>query len=337
MKTRFLLLLLLLCKLSIAQVLVDPCLHTLGCQNSVRNGVVHSKLSILTTKQKYNLLVGAGDTTTGQIDTTFSGTVNLKLLSGPGTFVGPANQSFSKYCYLDLKFFTAGSYELEVEVVGVGKDTMPLTVYADDFTAMCVSHVSGCVSGGGNKILLQGPGVIIVDVMFPFNVLVVNSTSGKIDVTYAGVVTLTKISGAGNFDGNLSLYGEQRISFNDLSFDQVGIYEVEVDVENIGKDTVTLVAEASNEMKELDPKKFKLFPNPTAGSVTIQLDDKALFISQINVLNVLGEQVKSFDVYKEVYSTDNLSVDLNSLAEGTYFINVMSNDKSFYSSIILVK
>ena len=337
MKTRFLLLLFFVCELSIAQVLLDPCLYSLGCQHSVRNGVVHSKLSLLTTKQKYNLLVGAGDTVSGQIDTTFSGTVNLKLISGPGTFVGSANQLFSKYCYLDLKFFTAGSYELEIEIVGVGKDTIPLAVSADDFTAMCANHASGCVSGGGDKILLQGPNVIIVDVMFPFNVLVVNSTSGKIDVTYAGVVTLKKISGAGDLEGNLSLYGEQRISFTDLSFNQIGIYEIEVEVQNIGKDTVTIVAEASNGVKDLDTKKFKIFPNPTAGIATIQLDDKALYISQINVLNILGKKVRTFDVYKEASGSDNFSIDLTSLSEGTYFIDVMSSDRSFYSTVILVK
>ncbi len=332
---RFLILLLFLCEFSIAQVLVNPCSNLPGCQNSVRNGVIHSDLKILTTKQKYNLLVGAGDTISGQIDTTFSGIVNLTLISGPGTFVGSANRYFSKYTYLDLKFFVAGEYELEIEIVGVGKENIKFVVSNDDFTAMCNTHSQGCVSGGGNKILLQGPNVIIVDVMFPFNVLVVNS-EGKIDVTYAGVVTLSKISGPGNFLGNLSLYGEQRISFKDLSFDQVGLYTLEVDVENIGKDTVELTAEESSSVYAYELGKVRIYPNPSSGIVSIQLSNESVFISSINVFNALGENVKSMEVNSAI-SSGSFQVDLNALSEGTYWVNIVSKEQSYNTSLVVIK
>lgn len=319
-----------------AQVLVNPCLSFPGCQASVRNGVVHSKLSLLTANQKYNLLVGAGDTTTQQIDSTFSGTVNLSLLSGPGTFVGAFNKSFSKYAYMDMKFFVGGDYELEIDIPGVGKDTMILSVVVDDFSAMCANHPQGCVSGGGTKIKMQGPNVIIVDVMFPFNVMVVNS-DGKIDITYAGVVTLSKLTGAGNLNGNLSLYGEQRISFNDLTFDQIGSYQVVVDVEHVGKDTVIMVATAGNSIKYLEENTCVVYPNPSSGITSIKIGDKPQFVYQINVVNVLGEVVKTFDLNRNVSSTEMIDLDLSALVQGTYYIDLKCQQFNIHSSVVLLK
>ena len=91
------------------------------------------------------------------------------------------------------------------------------------------------------------------------------------------------------------------------------------------------------DVRGISDQKFKIFPNPTTGIATIQLNDKALYISRINVLNILGEKVRSFDVYKEASGSDNFSIDLTSLSEGTYFIDVMSSDRAFYSTVILVK
>ncbi|MFZ9956480.1 MAG: T9SS type A sorting domain-containing protein [Flavobacteriales bacterium] len=335
MKARIFLLIFFIARMGYSQVLENPCINFPGCQSTIRNGVVHSNLSILTTKQKYNLLVGAGDTISGQIDTTFTGTVNLTLLSGPGTFVGSANKYFLKYTYLDLKFYTPGNYKLEIEIVGVGKDVIDFIVYDDDFTAMCNDYSKGCVSGGGSKILLKGPNVIIVDVMFPFNVLVLNP-EGKIDITYAGVVTLKKLSGPGNFTGNLSLYGEQRVSFNDLKFDQVGLYTVEVDVENIGKDTAELKAEADNSIKTLTAGKATTYPNPTSGTASIKLPSESEYINTINVFNALGEKVKSIPVNLEIGS-GSFQVDLNSLSEGSYWMAIISQEHSYYASLVVLK
>lgn len=326
----------LACHLVGAQVLLNPCTSLPGCQSSVRNGVVHSKLTLLTANQKYNLLVGAGDTLNNQIDTTFSGSVDLKLVSGPGTFVGAANKSFSKYTYMDMKFFNAGDYELEIDIPGVGKDTIFFAVSVDDFTEMCVNNPQGCVSGGGTKIKMQGPNVIVVDVMFPFNVMVVNA-QGKIDITYAGVVTLSKLSGAGNFNGNLSLYGEQRISFNDLSFDQIGNYEVVVDVEHVGVDTVTLVVIAGNSVKYLEDRNCLVYPNPSTGRTSVLFGDSPQYVGAINVLDVLGETVKSFELNRTVDAKQIVDLDLSDLLQGTYFIDIKCQQFNIYSSVVLLK
>jgi len=336
MRIKFLLFTILACQMAIAQVLVNPCLGLPGCQSSVRNGVVHSNFSILTANQKYNLLVGAGDTLAQQIDTTFSGSVNLTLISGPGTFVGPANKSFSKYTFMDMKFFNAGDYQLEIDIPGVGKDTMLFSVYVDDYAKMCNDYPKGCVSGGGTKIHLQGPNVIVVDVMFPFNVMVL-TPDGKIDNTYAGVVTLTKISGSGNLLGNLSLYGEKRISFNDLSFDQAGTYEVKVDVENIGSDTVNFVVTLSNGIHEAGLEPVMIFPNPSSGNASFYNKGESIFISQIDVLNILGEKVETISVNRLVQSREIFQLDLNQLNSGTYYMVIQSFDKRFSSSLILIK
>jgi len=80
---------------------------------------------------------------------------------------------------------------------------------------------------------------------------------------------------------------------------------------------------------ELQAENVKVFPNPSAGliNVNIQSDVK---VSQINVVNVVGQVVYT----EQVPQTQN-TIQLNELPEGIYFVQVISKDTKIVKRIVL--
>ena len=66
---------------------------------------------------------------------------------------------------------------------------------------------------------------------------------------------------------------------------------------------------------------FNIFPNPSVGIVNIS--SSSTNINQVNVINLIGEVVKS---YQNTTSNQNISLNLNFLSKGSYFLEVRNND-----------
>jgi hypothetical protein len=68
---------------------------------------------------------------------------------------------------------------------------------------------------------------------------------------------------------------------------------------------------------------FAVYPNPSNGSMVIELSDN---ISG----SVIIQDVSGKNVYSAFFNSDKIQIDLgNQLADGTYFIRIVSEDDSY--------
>jgi hypothetical protein len=63
-----------------------------------------------------------------------------------------------------------------------------------------------------------------------------------------------------------------------------------------------------------------VYPNPTSGAISLELMSKKAGVAGINVVNILGQSVMSFERAVEA-GVNTLNADLN-VANGTYFVEV---------------
>lgn len=71
---------------------------------------------------------------------------------------------------------------------------------------------------------------------------------------------------------------------------------------------------------------LKLYPNPAFNEIQIFSEDK---IHQVTVFNILGQEKLS-----QVYEQNQLSIDLNSLSSGTYFVKVSTESGVYQTKFI---
>jgi hypothetical protein len=75
---------------------------------------------------------------------------------------------------------------------------------------------------------------------------------------------------------------------------------------------------------------FRVFPNPTTNKITVMVTDKSYEVQTIELRNVLGAVLKTITI-----TSDETVIDLNSYANGVYFIKV--NTKAGSSTQKIVK
>lgn len=80
--------------------------------------------------------------------------------------------------------------------------------------------------------------------------------------------------------------------------------------------------------------KVVLYPNPSNGVINMQYND--IPVSKIDVVNVLGQVVKSIKLDPSKSQTSE-SIDLSANANGAYIINVSTNETSSSYKVILDK
>lgn len=80
--------------------------------------------------------------------------------------------------------------------------------------------------------------------------------------------------------------------------------------------------------------KIAIYPNPSNGVINVQYDD--IPVNKIDVVNVLGQVVKSINL--DASSSETLeSIDLSGNANGLYIINVSTNETSSSYKVVLDK
>ena len=80
--------------------------------------------------------------------------------------------------------------------------------------------------------------------------------------------------------------------------------------------------------------KVAIFPNPSNGVISVQYND--IPVSNIDVVNVLGQIVKSVKIDSSKSETSQ-SIDLSGNANGLYIINVSTNETSSSYKVVLDK
>jgi hypothetical protein len=87
-------------------------------------------------------------------------------------------------------------------------------------------------------------------------------------------------------------------------------------------------------LESLYKGKMTIYPNPSNGIVNLQFND--IPVSNIDVVNVLGQVVKSVKVNANS-SENSKSIDLSGEANGVYIINVSTNETSSNYKVVLDK
>ena len=262
--------------------------------------------------------------------------MDIKLISGPAALSGTLSKNFSKYTYVDIMFPKEGAYDIEISLSGIEKDTFTIAAIDIDYTELCKPSGPGCQNGNGDSLWVQaGPNVVVVDVVFPINIYVVNSVTGKIDTSYiGGNFSLKKINGPGNLIGTTSIQGREWTLFSNLSFNQVGNYDIEVSVDNVGKDTISYKAVLNTNavINIKTQNNYAIYPNPSLGKLNIHFSE----IDPINAIKVYNE-VGQVVYFAELEGNNTAEIDLSSLNNGVYYFEVNQKNKITVSEIILLK
>lgn len=83
-------------------------------------------------------------------------------------------------------------------------------------------------------------------------------------------------------------------------------------------------------VKEIDYIGFAIYPNPTAGFVTINTNGKSNQHYTLSIYNMIGELEKHFD-----WSGDRKAIDLTSLAKGIYNVRVTNGKTSEVKKLVV--
>jgi len=77
-----------------------------------------------------------------------------------------------------------------------------------------------------------------------------------------------------------------------------------------------------------------IYPNPSPGKFNILLNSKYLGHSELNILNVIGEKLKTLNVES---SKDLINIDLSEFPSGDYYLNVSRGTFYEIRKIVIIK
>ena len=99
-----------------------------------------------------------------------------------------------------------------------------------------------------------------------------------------------------------------------------GTYTVVVKDANGCEDTESIIVDSQAGIEDESSSLLTVYPNPTTGSVRIDLPKASINSTTIRVMDVLGKQV-----FNTIASTTTIDLDLSVLSSGVYFVNVGDN------------
>ncbi len=122
------------------------------------------------------------------------------------------------------------------------------------------------------------------------------------------------------------------LNLSDLT-DTNGVYTVVIsDGEtSITSDPITIDIVLSND-DFIQNNYIKVFPNPTSSILNIELKS-ALNASEITLVNALGMELQT----KFIKNSDTITLDLENLSNGIYFVKITSQKGIFYKKVVLKK
>lgn len=98
---------------------------------------------------------------------------------------------------------------------------------------------------------------------------------------------------------------------------------------HLGKFTVTGTSDINN--YELAKSVFNIFPNPAQSQITLAFNTNKSMASSVMIVDLTGKTVKD-----EVLSkTQHLQIDVNTLANGTYFVRVIQEGRTYVRKFVI--
>ena len=151
------------------------------------------------------------------------------------------------------------------------------------------------------------------------------------DMTFCDSVDYTLDAGA----GGTYLWSDGSTS-QTLVVSTTGTYDVDYTDGNgcVGSDAVTVTFVDCSGLDELGNSiTVSLYPNPSAGLLTVSIDAESdLLDATLTVVNLFGQLVRKIDA-----TGKSTQIDLNDLANGTYFIEVKMEDSLMVKRFVLKK
>ncbi len=117
-----------------------------------------------------------------------------------------------------------------------------------------------------------------------------------------------------------------------------GTYTVSLNALNTcGEDSISKQITVYTSIDDLAMNKdFRIFPNPTSGSLNIIFTGKAGSTVKLELSNLLGQVIWYDNIY-DFMGTYNKKINIGSFNTGLYFIKITTNDNSFTGKVILQK
>ncbi len=104
------------------------------------------------------------------------------------------------------------------------------------------------------------------------------------------------------------------------------------EIENDNVSSFTCQPAFTTSLEKLDIATYKIFPNPTAESINIQLNQKPQELT-IEILNVQGKIVKQYFFEQSNFE----KIDVRQLPAGTYSLNITTSEKFANEKIIIIR
>lgn len=256
------------------------------CQDGGGNKLVYNLPSLLFKGQKVTTDFYVIDSITGAIDTSYSGTLNMLISSGPGSVLPPSNIILNPSKEYSFGIDIDGIYEIIFRADGLSDDTLSISVYENINCEpeMCNQSVEANAIG-----LNTDPDVIVADASTLMLVYAFNQQTGIIAGNYTGTGTINLLSGPGNLLGNNVITGNHHLLFADMVFTEAGSYEVIIAMTDIGLDTFYLdVVEPTAVSEIIGKKHFKMFPNPVEPGYKVVLKDSDFPIKEVRFYSIQG-------------------------------------------------
>ena len=93
------------------------------------------------------------------------------------------------------------------------------------------------------------------------------------------------------------------------------------------------VLSAENQVQSFDVD-WNIYPNPTAGEITLKCTLAKPSKIKINVIDELGKKVKATHLYNGIQGGNNIQLDLLNLKSGIYFVSLTIDGEQFTQQII---
>jgi hypothetical protein len=268
------------------------------------------------------------DSVTGIVDTSYSGTLNMLIHSGPGSIIPPSTVILDPSATLSFGIDIPGNYEIIFRADGLDDDTLFFPVYdkVDCDGVACNEFVEAT-----SVDLTSDPDLIVADAATLLLVSALNDSSGLFAGSYIGSSTINVISGPGELLGNNIVFGNYIMFFSDMIFTEAGQYQLEVILQGVVTDTFRINVLQSNGVLEIAPSGINVFPNPLEKGQPLIIDAKGDLV-EAEMFNLEGKMV-----YSRIIDNSEETVIIQEVfRSGIYFIRITDTqgNQSFKKLIV---
>jgi hypothetical protein len=133
-----------------------------------------------------------------------------------------------------------------------------------------------------------------------------------------------------SFNIPLTDFTSQDLNVNDLF--QFKFEDPDGNSGTIYLDNIYFYKKGINSVRPISFNTLKVYPNPTSGTLHLDIDAASSTISSYSLLNVQGQTILSTDVNS---TTINTTVDVSNFSTGVYFLKINTENRSYTHRVIV--